>query len=62
MHEAEALLEDSSLQIAEIANELGFSDPAYFSRFYKRLSGRSPNRQRREVVRTTGRGSFAAWP
>ncbi|MEW9807910.1 helix-turn-helix domain-containing protein [Mesorhizobium marinum] len=62
IHEADALLESSSLQIAEIAEELGFSDPAYFSRFYKRLSGQPPNRQRREMLRISGRGSFAAWP
>lgn len=62
IHEADALLDDSSLQIAEIAEELGFSDPAYFSRFYKRLTGHSPNRQRREILRRTDRGSFAAWP
>lgn len=62
VHEADALLDDSSLQIAEIAEELGFSDPAYFSRFYKRLTGRSPNRQRQEIERKSNRGSFAAWP
>lgn len=62
MHEAEALLDDSSLQIAEIAEELGFSDPAYFSRFYKRLSGHSPNLQRREVIRRVSGETFAAWP
>ena len=62
MHEAEALLDDSSLQISEIAEQLGFSDPAYFSRFYKRLSGHSPNIQRREVVRREGAPSFADWP
>ena len=62
IHEADTLLDDSSLQIAEIAEELGFSDPAYFSRFYKRLTGHSPNRQRREISRRTDRASFAAWP
>ena len=62
MREAEALLDDSSLQISEIAEELGFSDPAYFSRFYKRLSGHSPNMQRRDLARRHGAPSFAAWP
>ena len=62
IHEADALLDDSSLQIAEIAEELGFSDPAYFSRFYKRLTGHPPNRQRREPRAGPGRSSFAAWP
>lgn len=62
MHEAEALLDNSSMQIAEIADELGFSDPAYFSRFFKRLSGHSPNVERREVLRRANGASFAAWP
>lgn len=62
--EADALLDDSRLQISEIAQELGFHDPAYFSRFYKRHTGQPPNRQRREILRRNGRpiGSFAAWP
>lgn len=62
IHEADALLETSSLQVAEIADELGFSDPAYFSRFYKRLTGRPPNSQRHELRGGTHRGSYAAWP
>jgi len=62
IHEADTLLDDSSLQIAEIAEELGFSDPAYFSRFYKRLTGYSPNRQRRQILRRADPNSFAAWP
>lgn len=62
--EADALLDDSRLQVAEIAEELGFSDAAYFSRFYKRCTGASPNRRRRSLApheQRTGK-SFAAWP
>ena len=62
IHEADALLDDSTLQFAEIAGELGFSNPAYFSRFYKRLTGHPPNRQRREPRAGAGRSSFVAWP
>lgn len=64
MREAEALLGDSRLQIREIAEDLGFSDAAYFSRFYKRHSGGSPKRQRRALAsHEIFRGeSFAAWP
>ncbi|SNR66538.1 helix-turn-helix domain-containing protein [Puniceibacterium sediminis] len=62
IHEADALLDDSSLQIAEIADDLGFSDPAYFSRFYKRLTGQSPNHQRRDIQSRKSRPSYAAWP
>src|SRR5690606_30635381 len=42
MAEARQMLENSGMHIAEIAVSLGFEDPAYFSRFFKRLSGRSP--------------------
>ncbi|WP_458757826.1 helix-turn-helix domain-containing protein [Afipia sp. TerB] len=62
--EADTLLDDSSLKIAEVAETLGFHDPAYFSRFYKRETGRPPNRQRLDVTERSGKqaGSFAAWP
>lgn len=62
--EADALLDDSRLQVAEIAEELGFSDAAYFSRFYKRHTGNSPNGQRRGLTPVGERHgkSFAAWP
>jgi AraC family transcriptional activator of pobA len=62
--EADTLLDDSSLKIAEVAETLGFHDPAYFSRFYKRETGRPPNKQRLDVTaRQAGQSSsFAAWP
>jgi AraC family transcriptional activator of pobA len=62
--EARQLLEGSSLQIAETAALLGFEDPAYFSRFFKRLTGKSPRRYRMDFVNSQTRmaGSFAAWP
>jgi len=34
--------------IAGVAQRLGFSDPSYFARFFRRHAGRSPNRFRRE--------------
>jgi AraC-like DNA-binding protein len=33
--------------VSGIAAELGFKDPAYFSRFFRRHSGVSPNEFRR---------------
>jgi AraC family transcriptional activator of pobA len=62
--EARQMLENSGMHIAGIAMSLGFEDPAYFSRFFKRLSGRSPRQYRLEVARTHVDlvGSFAAWP
>jgi AraC family transcriptional activator of pobA len=40
--EAKRRLVYSALTISQIADELGFSDPAYFSRFFKRLTGTTP--------------------
>lgn len=42
--EAEALLDASTLQIFEIAEELGFTDPAYFSLFLSASRGNLPTR------------------
>jgi len=62
--EADTLLDDPSLKIAEVAEALGFHDPAYFSRFYKRETGRPPNKQRLDVTARSEHltRSFAAWP
>ncbi|WP_051469536.1 helix-turn-helix domain-containing protein [Chelativorans sp. J32] len=63
VEEAISLLEGSSLPVAEIAETLGFQDPAYFSRFFKRETGRSPNKHRQHsALRAHSRHSFAAWP
>lgn len=63
IEEAVSLLEGSSMRIADIAEELGFHDPAYFSRFFKRQTGRSPNEFRQNAsLRTRNSNSFAAWP
>lgn len=40
--EARRLLAYTNAQIGEIATELGFTDPAYFSRFFTRRAGGSP--------------------
>ncbi|AZA76167.1 helix-turn-helix domain-containing protein [Chryseobacterium sp. G0186] len=40
--EAERMLISSDLTIKEIAFSLNFDDPAYFSRFYKKQTGQSP--------------------
>lgn len=63
IEEAVSLLEGSSMRIADIAEALGFHDPAYFSRFFKRQTGRSPNEFRQNAsLRTRNSNSFAAWP
>lgn len=40
--EAKRLLLHSKDHVAEIADQLSFEDPAYFSRFFKKHTGRSP--------------------
>ncbi len=42
--EARRLLRYSNASVAQIADELGFSDPSYFSRFYQRMTGTRPSR------------------
>ena len=40
--EAKRELVYTSMTISQISDQLGFSEPAYFSRFFKRMTGRSP--------------------
>jgi AraC family transcriptional activator of pobA len=47
--EAKRLLLHSSLATKEIAYQLGFNDPSYFSRFFKANTGASPESFRKEV-------------
>lgn len=42
VEEAKQLLPDPSLKVHEIADRVGFSDVAHFSKTFKRLVGRSP--------------------
>ncbi|MBT9370510.1 helix-turn-helix domain-containing protein [Rhizobium sp. CSW-27] len=62
--EAAILLDGSPLQIAEIADALGFRDAAYFSRFFKRVAGLSPRAYREGLSqrRVLAETSYAAWP
>jgi AraC family transcriptional regulator, transcriptional activator of pobA len=46
--EAKRLLRYSDLPIAEIATQLNFEDPSYFSRFFKKHSGFSPSEFREQ--------------
>lgn len=57
-------LEQSPLAVAQIAYGLGFRDPAYFSRFFKRYMGKAPGayRRLRRAEERVPDNTFAAWP
>ncbi|HEY6869954.1 MAG TPA: helix-turn-helix domain-containing protein [Novosphingobium sp.] len=54
--EAMRALTYSSSAISEIAHDLGFSDPAYFARFFRRRTGATASRFRRERLWLGGGG------
>ena len=65
MREAEKLLSETTLPVDQIASFLGFSDPAYFNRFYHQRCGLPPARYRRSKLKqgaTAKDTTFAAWP
>jgi YesN/AraC family two-component response regulator len=48
MKEAVRLLENTSLRVTEIAERLGYADPAYFSNTFKKTIGRTPSDLRKQ--------------
>ena len=46
---AAQLLEKSQLSIAEIAYEVGFNNPKYFARTFKKRTGMTPTQYRRQA-------------
>ncbi len=63
--EARTRLEQTDLSVEQVGYGIGFRDPGYFNRFFRRLAGQSPGAYRRGVA--SGRPaaavtSFAAWP
>lgn len=53
MLEAKRLLAHSGAQVAQVGMQLGFEDPAYFSRCFKKHTGRTPVEFRQTVARMT---------
>lgn len=52
MHSAIMLLEDNQRSISDIAGQLGYPSPQYFSRVFKKFWGYSPRECRRALKRT----------
>ncbi|MCI8556522.1 MAG: response regulator [Lachnospiraceae bacterium] len=48
MEEAKKLLENTSMKTYEVAREVGFSDPHYFSIAFKKATGRTPTEYAKE--------------
>lgn len=51
MLEAKRLLAHADMSVATVASQLSFDDPAYFSRAFKRHTGRSPIEFRQSLTR-----------
>ena len=47
IEEARRLLFQTSMSIQEITQRVGYVDPSYFSRVFKKVTGMTPNRYRR---------------
>ena len=64
VREASELLASTGMPVGQVAFRLGFSDPAYFTRFFTRYRGESPLQFRRaaKARRAAGDVSYAAWP
>ncbi|MEM9888189.1 MAG: helix-turn-helix transcriptional regulator [Bacteroidota bacterium] len=46
LQKAKDLLHNPNLNISEVAYEVGFNDPAYFTRVFSKAFGQSPNAYR----------------
>jgi AraC family transcriptional activator of pobA len=65
VEEARLRLESTEFPVEQIAYGLGFRDPGYFNRFFKRLTGVAPGAYRQTIATARGKvdaPSFAAWP
>lgn len=64
--EACARLKQATLSVEQVGYGLGFRDPGYFNRFFKRLTGQSPGAYRRDQAtippKAAALQSYAAWP
>ena len=52
--DAKSQLASTERNVTEISDDLGFSSPAFFSKYFRRLTGLSPSRYKKENYRKTG--------
>jgi AraC family transcriptional activator of pobA len=64
VREACTRLQQLDLPVEQIGYGLGFRDPAYFNRFFRKYRGASPGDYRRQIRLEHARSgpSYAAWP
>lgn len=64
LRDAMELLANTGMPISQVAFRIGFADPAYFTRFFKRETGQNPGAFRKSYKRNPSADlpSFAAWP
>ena len=60
MEEAKQILETEQLSIDEVGHQVGYEDPAYFRRLFKRKVGLTPARYRRKFAGIGGAPPRAA--
>jgi len=51
--EAKRLLVNQDMSITEISNELNFNDNSYFTKFFKKQTGITPEEFRRNIIKHT---------
>ena len=64
LEEAKSILRLNEVSVEQVGFALGFRDPGYFNRFFKRETGETPGAYRRHTAfrKTGAQSSFAAWP
>ena len=50
IEQAKKLLIDSNISISSISERVGYSDPSYFTKVFRKMEGVSPRQYRRKVV------------
>lgn len=58
---AESLLEATEYNMTEISNIVGYENPLYFSRIFKKMKGLSPSEYRKRIKEKTDEGWQGLW-